>query len=117
MYLITGLLHKCNPPIKLVVSAQSIQNQIFGPVICEVRFLYLLYPLCFVSNISNVVISVKLGDGDSSKNAFIASAGSLEKWTRLSGLSEEVVGFVIKCLMRVPKFIFRLATSLRGCIC
>ena len=58
----------------------------------ELKFLYLLCPLFFVSKISNLVVSVKSGDAGSSRNAFVASASSLEKWTRLSGLSEEVVG-------------------------
>ena len=36
--------------------------------------------------------SVKAGDSTSSKTAFIASAEALDKWTRLTGLSEKVVG-------------------------
>lgn len=36
--------------------------------------------------------SVKSGDSTSSRTAFVASAEALEKWTRLTGLSEKVVG-------------------------
>lgn len=46
----------------------------------------------FRSALSSLQSAVKSGDSTSSRTAFVASAEALEKWTRLTGLSEKVVG-------------------------
>jgi hypothetical protein len=46
----------------------------------------------FRSALSSLQAAVKSGDSSSSRTAFVASAEALDKWTRLTGLAEKVVG-------------------------
>ncbi|KAG0598496.1 hypothetical protein M758_12G079200 [Ceratodon purpureus] len=46
----------------------------------------------FRTALSSLQAAVKSGDSVSSRTAFIASAEALDRWTRLTGLSEKVVG-------------------------
>lgn len=46
----------------------------------------------FRSSLTSLQAAVKSGDSNSSRTAFIASAEALDKWARLTGLAEKVVG-------------------------